>query len=71
MTFEIPELAAVARPGDTLMVSFNRTLADEELDDLREGFQQFTESTGVHIAFVEQASGLAVLRPTGEAVTGA
>ena len=60
-----PKIAALARPGDTILIGFDRTLSDEELDDLCEGFQDFTETTGVHIAFVEHATSMAVARPEG------
>ncbi len=58
----LPRIAAVARPGDTIMIGFDRTLTDEELDDLREGFEGFTNTTGVHIAFVEHATSMVVAR---------
>lgn len=56
-------VTAVARPGDTIMIGFNRTLDDEELEDLREAFQGFTDATGVHIGFVEQVAAMVVARP--------
>ena len=56
-------LAAVARPGDTVLIGFDRTLSDEELEELREGFQDFTQATGDHIGFVEHASAMTVARP--------
>lgn len=55
-------VAAVARPGDTILIGFDRTLTDDELDELREGFENFTETTGVHIGFVEHATSMAVAR---------
>lgn len=58
-----PHIAAVARPGDTVLIGFDRTLTDSELADLREGFQGFTETTGVHIGFVEHATSMVVARP--------
>lgn len=60
------QLAAIARPGDTVLIGFERALTDEDLESLREGFQDFTETTGVHIAFVEQATSMVVVRPGGE-----
>ncbi len=62
----VPLLAAVALPGDTVLVGFDRSLSDEELEDLREGFQGFTEATGVHFAFVEHATSMVVMRPDVE-----
>lgn len=61
------ELAAIARPGDTILIGFDRTLSDEELDQLREDFEHFTETTGVHIGFVEHATSMVVMRPEDEA----
>lgn len=58
----MPYICAAARPGDTILIGFDRTLSDEELDDLREGFTGFTETTGVHIAFVEHATSMVVAR---------
>ncbi len=55
-----PQIAAIARPGDTIMLGFDRTLADEELESLAEGFKGFTDATGVHIAFVEHVTSMVV-----------
>lgn len=56
-------LSAVARPGDTIMIGFARRLTDEELEGMRSDFEQFTEVTGIHIAFVEGATSMVVARP--------
>lgn len=56
-------IAALARPGDTILIGFDRSLTDEELDDLREDFQDFTSTTGVHIGFVEHVTSMVVARP--------
>lgn len=58
----MPQIAAVAEPGDTVLIGFDRTLSDEELDRLREDFGGFTETTGVHVAFVEHATSMAVAK---------
>lgn len=58
----MPQIAAIAQPGDTIMIGFDRSLSDEELDQLREDFEGFTETTGVHIAFVEHATSMVVAR---------
>lgn len=61
---EIPHtLAAVARPGDTILIGFARRMSDEELEGMRSDFEQFTEVTGIHIAFVEGATSMVVARP--------
>jgi hypothetical protein len=59
-------LGAIARPGDTIMVGLNRTLTDLELAELQQDFSDFTETTGVHIALVEDVSALVVIQPEGE-----
>lgn len=59
------DIAAVARPGDTILISFDRTLDDSELADLDEAFSGLSEQTGVHIGIVEGASSMAVVRPEG------
>jgi hypothetical protein len=58
-----PRWAAFARPGDTIMIGFDRSLTDAELEQLGEDFQGFTDATGVHIAFVEHAVTMVVARP--------
>jgi hypothetical protein len=55
-----PQIAAIARPGDTIMLGFDRSLSDSELDQLREDFEGFTDATGVHIAFVEHVTSMVV-----------
>ena len=69
------KLAALARPGDTILIGFDRSLSDEELDQLREDFEHFTETTGVHIAFVEHVTSMVVAKggdggdvPAGDAL---
>ena len=57
--------AAVARPGDTIMMAFDRTLTDEELDELHQAFEDFTKTTGVHIAFVEHVTAMVVVKDGG------
>jgi len=57
-----PRWAAIAERGDTILIGFDRTLTDEELDTLREDFESFTEVTGVHIGFVEHVTSMAVAK---------
>ena len=58
----IVTMAALARSGDTILIGFDRSLSDEELDQLREDFTKFTEMTGVHIGFVEHVTSMVVAR---------
>lgn len=57
-----PAIAALAEPGDTILIGFDRSLSDEELDQLREDFTDFTEMTGVHIGFVEHVTSMVVAK---------
>lgn len=61
-----PAIAALARAGDTILIGFDRTLSDAELDQLREDFEGFTEATGVHIGFVEHATSMVVAKGSNE-----
>lgn len=54
-------VAAVARPGDTVMLAFGRELTDEDIDILTEGFQSLAER-GIEVAFTDQVESVAVLR---------
>ncbi len=58
----VPAIAALAEPGDTILIGFDRTLSDGELERLREDFQDFTKETGVHIGFVEHATSMVVAK---------
>lgn len=53
---------AVVRPGDTLVFSFVRRLTEQEIGDLASQFNA-NMPDGVNVCFVEQCSGMAVVRP--------
>lgn len=55
-------IAAVARRGDTVLIGMNTVMTEEELAFLQEQFEDFTETTGIHVAVVENVSSMAVLR---------
>lgn len=56
----LPQIAAVARPGDTILIGFDRSMTDDELIELRESFKGFTEVTGVHVGYIEHATSMVV-----------
>lgn len=62
----LSSLAAVARPGDTVLVGLSIRMSDEEFIELRESFVNFTETTGVHIAIIENVSSLVVVAGSAE-----
>lgn len=57
-----PHIAAVAQPGDTVLIGVNRTLTDEELEEFRERFADFSDVTGVHVALAENATSMVVIK---------
>ncbi|MFB4312917.1 hypothetical protein [Actinomadura sp. 21ATH] len=59
--------AAVARPGDTLIIAFDRRLSNAEIDSIGTHFQ---EQLGIRVALVEGATGFAVYRPEPEPAAG-
>lgn len=61
---ELAELRAaglVIRPGDTLILTFNRPMTAEEVHKIGEQIE--AKLPGVRVALVDQASGLAAYRP--------
>lgn len=58
-------LAAVARPGDTILVGFSRELKDEDIEALDESFQPLVEK-GIQVGYMDLVSSMVVTRPDGE-----
>lgn len=56
------QLAAIARPGDTVLLTFNRPLDDAEIADLEASFAPLKDR-GVEVHFTDQVSGMVVIRP--------
>lgn len=64
---EIPHtLAAVARPGDTIFLGLGYAVCDEELTEFLANFENFTETTGIHVAVAEGVTSMVVARPDDE-----
>lgn len=63
---DIVAVAAVARPGDTVIIGFFRPLNDEEVEWMEDSFRPLTEA-GIKIAFADQVSSILVARPEVEA----
>ena len=62
----VVQVAAVARPGDTVLIGLRDRLCDEELGYMIEDFKEFTETTGIHIALVEGVTSMTVARPDAD-----
>lgn len=64
--FESPDtpvtLAAIARPGDTVIIGFSRALTDEEVEWMTESFNHLIEK-GIQVAFADHVSSMVVARP--------
>lgn len=58
-------VAAIARPGDIVMLAFGRELTDEDIDILTEGFRPLKER-GIEVAFTDQVESITVLRPDSD-----
>jgi hypothetical protein len=57
-----PHIAAVARPGDTVLIGFNSPLDDETLQYLDEQFREWSERTGVKVALIADIAQMVVVR---------
>ena len=58
-------LAAIARPGDTIVIGFDRPLDDQEVEWMTETFKPLTER-GIQVAFADQVTSIVVARPDDE-----
>lgn len=54
-------LAAVARPGDTVIIGFGRSLSDEEVGWMEESFRPLIDR-GIQVAFADQVTSMVVAK---------
>lgn len=63
----IPEVnvvvAAIAKRGDTVIVGLSERLCDEDYIDLTDALKPMIDQVGVHVALIEGASSMVVVRP--------
>lgn len=59
-----PMLVALARPGDTIVIAFDRILSDEEYDRFVEQWQPVVDQ-GIKVACADQVSSMLVVRGDG------
>jgi hypothetical protein len=57
-----PHIAAVARPGDTVLIGFNTQLDDESLSYIDEQFREWSEQTGVKVALIADIAQMVVVQ---------
>lgn len=56
-----PHIAAVARPGDTVLIGFAHELDDAEIAAIDENFRPLAEQ-GIKIGFLDQVTSMVVVR---------
>lgn len=56
------DIAAVARPGDTVLIGFSRDLTDEDIEVLGELFRPLI-GQGIKVGYVDQVTSMVVVRP--------
>lgn len=61
-----PHIAAVARPGDTVLIGFAHQLTDEDIEALDESFRPLMD-LGLKIGFMDNVTSMVVFRPDEEA----
>lgn len=59
------ELAAVARPGDTVLIGFAHSLTDEDIEALDESFRPLIDQ-GIKVGFMDNVTSMVVFRPDEE-----
>lgn len=68
---KVADIAAVAAPGDTLVVGFNRRVSDEEFDLMREQWGDVVGESGVRLVAFDGVVSLVVVRGPGLDTNGA
>lgn len=65
MSEPVIKLAAIARPGDTLVIGIDYRMDDDEYSNLIEGWKRHV-GDDIHVVIVENATSIVVVRPTGD-----
>lgn len=55
-----PHIAAVARPGDTVLIGFAHNLTEEDIEALDESFRPIIDQ-GIKIGFMDQVTSMVVI----------
>jgi hypothetical protein len=61
----MPRMAAIVKPGDTLVVTLNRRISMADGRHMSDMWREITKGTS-NIAFVDDVAEITVLRPTDE-----
>lgn len=54
--------AAVAKPGDTVLIGIEGPIDDETIDALEEHFQPYVEA-GIIVGYIDNVTSMVVMRP--------
>lgn len=61
----VPQIAAVARPGDTILVGFGYALSDAEIEEIERNFRPLVNQ-GIKIGFIDQVTSMVVAKGSAE-----
>lgn len=56
-----PHIAAVATPGDTVLIGFAHELSDEEVEAMDEHFRPLLDQ-GIKVGFLDQVTSMVVVK---------
>ena len=62
---DIIALAVIARPGDTILIGFERPLTDEDIEAMDENFRPIIDE-GIKVGYLDSVTSMVVVRPGGE-----
>lgn len=62
MSESLLKIAAVAKPGDTVLIGFAHALSDEDIEALDESFRPLIDQ-GIKIGYMDQVTSMVVVRP--------
>lgn len=56
-----PHIAAVASPGDTVLIGFAHSLTDEDIEAMEENFRPLIDQ-GIKVGFLDQVTSMVVVK---------
>jgi hypothetical protein len=57
------QLAAIAKPGDTILVGYDHRLSDKKFQEMTDRLRSIGEELGVQFGVIEGASSVTIVRP--------
>lgn len=62
----VVQVAAIARPGDTILVGYDHRLSDEEFQEMTSRLRTIGDDLGIRFGVIEGASSVIVVRSEGD-----